>query len=224
MTIRAIAWDIDGTLVDSEPLHHRALLGASRRWGTDLSDLREQHFRGVHMQDVWDTLMPRYPATLARGDWLAAIEDHYVAEVGTLTPLDGAVAAIHAFAAAGLRQACVSNSSRRVVDANIAALGIGHDIAFSISLDDVARGKPDPLPYRQACAAFGLPPHEVLAVEDSATGLTAALAAGLRTAAVGPDLFDNRDAEIVVSRFDDLVTWVTRPPPRTEAGPPTRGG
>jgi HAD superfamily hydrolase (TIGR01509 family) len=177
--IAAIAWDIDGTLIDSEPLHHRALVAASRSFGTDLSDLPDMAFRGVHMLQVWEILRPRLPPDLTRADWLAAIEQAYVAGSGTLVPVAGAVEAVRALAARGIRQVAVSNSSRRVVDANIAALGIATLLEFSISLDDVARGKPDPEPYALAAHRLGLPPARIAAVEDSAAGLASARAAGL---------------------------------------------
>jgi hypothetical protein len=65
---RAVAWDVDGTLVDSEPLHHRALLAAGGRSAVDRSDHR---FRGIHMCDVWTTMRRRMPGGLAQVEWLA---------------------------------------------------------------------------------------------------------------------------------------------------------
>lgn len=193
----AIAWDIDGTLIDSEPLHHRALVSASRAFGTDLSDLPDMAFRGVHMPDVWHTLRPRLPPGLDRDLWLRAIEAAYVADAATLVPIPGAVATIRALAERGLRQVAVSNSSRAVVDANIAALGIGAWLDFSISLDDVSRGKPDPEPYALAARRLGLPPACIWAVEDSGTGLASAKAAGLGTVGLrGGALHDEADAMI----------------------------
>jgi beta-phosphoglucomutase-like phosphatase (HAD superfamily) len=62
MTIRAVAWDVDGTLVDSEPLHHDALTAACRNWNVDISDLPQDMFRGVHMGEVWQAIAPRMPA------------------------------------------------------------------------------------------------------------------------------------------------------------------
>lgn len=185
MSIRAIAWDVDGTLVDSEPLHHRALLAGSAIFGVDLSDLPDQAFRGVHMGDVWTILRPRLPRTLTEEEWLAAINRHYVANRHELIAMPQAVETIRALTGMGLPQVCVSNSARMIVDANLDALGVVADMQFSISLDDVVRGKPDPWPYAEACRRLGLAPAMVLAVEDSRTGIASAIAAGLRCAALG---------------------------------------
>lgn len=186
MSLLAVAWDIDGTLADSEGLHHRALLKASADWGVDLSDLPDRAFSGVHMRDVWRALAARLPPSLAEGEFLTAIEDYYVDHSQEIVALPGATATIEGLAARGMLQVCVSNSSRRVVDANLDALGIRGNIAFSISLDDVATGKPDPEPYRRACGLLGVAPSSTLAVEDSPTGARSARAAGLFVVGFAP--------------------------------------
>jgi HAD superfamily hydrolase (TIGR01509 family) len=183
--IRAVAWDIDGTLVDSEPRHHRALLAASRDLGVVLDDLPDQAFRGVHMLDVWEVLKERYPATVGRERWLDLINARYVADEEPLVPIPGARQVIADLHGLGYPQICVSNSNRAVVDANVAGLGIASFLVGTISLDDVAAGKPDPEPYQRACRQLGLEPREVAAVEDSATGIASARAAGLPVIAFG---------------------------------------
>ena len=203
---KAVAWDVDGTLVDSEPLHHRALLAASRSWGVDLSDLPDQHFRGVHMGDVWKLLRPRLPPALPESEWQAAIVAHYVARRRELVPLPGARETVVAFAARGLTQVCVSNSSRAIVEANLDALGVRPHIAFCVTLDDVQCGKPDPEPYRLAAQKLALPPDEILAVEDSQTGAASALAAGLRTA-LFPPLVVHHERATPLTRLSDLLGW-----------------
>jgi HAD superfamily hydrolase (TIGR01509 family) len=180
--LRAVAWDVDGTLVDSEPLHHAALLAGSRRWDVDLSDLPGEAFRGIHMGDVWTMLRPRLPESLAQAEWMAAITDHYIDNRRSLAPLPGALETIEALAARNIPQVCVSNSHRRIVEANLDALGIASHMRFLVAIDDVAAGKPDPEPYRRACAKLGLEPGAVLAVEDSATGALSAFRAGLPVA------------------------------------------
>jgi HAD superfamily hydrolase (TIGR01509 family) len=184
---RAVAWDLDGTLIDSEGLHQRALIETSAAFGADLSDLPPEAFRGVHMRDVWMALARRFPNGVVRRTWLAAIERFYVSRAPGLAPTPGALEAIAALAARSVAQACVSNSGRAVVDANLDALGIRQTIAFSISLDDVSVGKPDPAPYREAARRFALPAAAIVAVEDSAAGARSARAAGLHVVGYAPE-------------------------------------
>ncbi|MGO4334832.1 HAD family hydrolase [Labrys sp. KB_33_2] len=211
MRIEAIAWDIDGTLVDSEPLHQEALNAISHDLGIDMSDLHDDRFRGIHMGDVWRMLESRMPAGVTEESWGTSIVDYYIARAHTLKPLPGVLDLVRRFAAAGIRQACVSNSSRRVVDANLAGLGILPFIDFSISLDDVAKGKPDPEPYATACRRLGALPAHVLGVEDSHTGFASAKAAGLVTAfhTVGGNA--PAGADIVFSDMHDLGAFVLAP-------------
>ncbi len=184
---RAVAWDIDGTLIDSELLHQRALIESSAAFGVDLSDLPNHSFRGVHAFDVWNALRPRFPREVERQSWLAAIERFYVARVQSLAPTPGAVEVIRALAARGVPQACVSNSGRAIVDANLEALGIGPVMAFSISLDDVSQGKPSPEPFLEAARRFALPAAAIVAVEDSEAGARSARAAGLHVVGYAPE-------------------------------------
>ncbi|MDX8465677.1 HAD family phosphatase [Mesorhizobium sp. VK23B] len=204
MTIRAVAWDIDGTLVDSEPLHHEALVTVCQRWQVDLSDVPDGRFNGVHMPDIWLALADRMPPTLTEQIWNDSIIDYYAAKCPTLEPTTGAIEAMYYFDERGVRQVCVSNSGRAIVDANIRALGIKERIVFSISLDDVRQGKPDPEPYATACARLGLRPRQVLAVEDSLAGLRSARAAGLLTAFYSPRNEIQADADVVVTDLRQL--------------------
>jgi HAD superfamily hydrolase (TIGR01509 family) len=196
---RAVAWDIDGTLIDSEPLHERGLAAASAALGADLSDLEPDAFRGVHAIDIWEALKPRFPAGSSFKTWIAAIESHYVAHARELEPIPGAIQAMRELAARGVAQACVSNSGRRIVDANITTLGIGKMIAFSLSLEDVSAGKPDPEPYREAARRLGAEPQAVVAVEDSGAGARSARAAGLYVVGYSPsgEPFIGSDQSIV---------------------------
>ena len=183
---RAVAWDVDGTLIDSEGLHQRSLIETGAEFGVDLSDLPDEAFRGVHMRDVWTALKPRFPVSVDRKTWIAAIQRFYIARAPSLSPIPGALEAVRALAAKGVAQACVSNSGRAIVDANLEALQIRPAISFSISLEDVSAGKPDPEPYREAARRFALPAAAVIAVEDSGAGARSARAAGLYVVGYAP--------------------------------------
>lgn len=185
MTIRAVAWDIDGTLVDSEPVHLLALKAACSRYGADVSDLPDDRFVGVNMHDVWRELRPRMPRRIDRRSFLETINACYHDLAHRLRPMPHAVAAVVRNAQYGLRQVAVSNSARIVVDTNLALGGLGRYMEFSLSLDDVSAGKPSPEPYLAAAGRLDLPPGEIVAVEDSDTGATSARAAGLAVIRLG---------------------------------------
>lgn len=180
--IRAIAWDIDGTLVDSEPLHLFALKEVCRLNDVDISDLDDMQFVGIHIGNVWKELQPRFPAELSFAEWAAQLNGAFEQNAWRLAEIPGASSTIKYIAAMGLRQATISNSNRAVVDTNLDAIGVTELMDFSLSLDDVCEGKPDPFPYRYGCYRFALHAKEVLAVEDSATGVASAQAAGLPVA------------------------------------------
>jgi HAD superfamily hydrolase (TIGR01509 family) len=211
IAIRALAWDLDGTLVDSESLHHHALVATCQIYSVDLSDLPDQAFRGLHVFDVWTRLRPRLPQRLDRREWLEGIDQFYIENSRELVAMPESLETIAALAARGVAQACVSNSSRAVVDANIAALGIAGQIAFSISLDDVTVGKPDPEPYSLAARRFGCPATEIAAVEDSSVGAASARAAGLVVVRYAPNGEREGVGDVWLSELSELLRFVASP-------------
>lgn len=186
MPVQAVAWDIDGTLVDSEPLHQEALMAVVVAHGVDLSDLLPDVFVGVSLPDVWKAIGDRFHADMRFEDFDRLVCDHYGANMQRLTAMPDVNRVMQALHERGIAQIAVSNSNRVVVDTNLRAIGAADHIVFSISLDDVPVGKPDPAPYRLGAARLGLPAETILAVEDSATGLASARAAGMKTALYCP--------------------------------------
>jgi HAD superfamily hydrolase (TIGR01509 family) len=213
-SLRAVAWDIDGTLIDSEPLHDAVLNEICFSYGATLTDIPPDHFRGVHMPDVWKALQHRHPKGLEEKEWYDAIIGRYVERAVELQPLPGALETMRALSAAGIRQVCVSNSGRRVVDANLAALAILDLIDFSISLDDVSAGKPEPEPYLLAASRLGIPTAEIAAVEDSVAGATSARAAGLRVFGLAAMEGGHIEpAHVTIHRLHDLPGLILPPQP-----------
>ncbi len=199
MTLRAVAWDIDGTLVDSEPVHLLALKLVCQDHGVSIADLPDDHFVGVHLEGVWQALAPRFGQRLKQRQWVDGLNQHYLRLAVRINPMPGALQLVAELSRRGIRQVAVSNSNRAVVNANLAVGGLGEHMEFSISVDDVAAGKPDPEPYAQAARRLGLLPQSILAIEDSVTGLRSAKAAQLRAFGFGvdPALVDVADRVVV---------------------------
>jgi len=181
MTPKAVFWDMDGTLVDSEPLHEAALVAALRSVGiAPPVDLHERVL-GVAAAPVYEMLRSEFGLDLPFDDWIVRKYDHYLPMAATLKPRPGAIEVFNALRALGVQQAVVSNSDRVIVDANLSAVGLIYPGMRTISRNDVREGKPHPEPFLRAAWLAGVDPADAVAVDDSVTGATSGLAAGMRT-------------------------------------------
>ena len=181
MTPKAVFWDMDGTLVDSEPLHEAALAAALRSVGvTPPTDLHERVL-GVAAWPVYEMLRDEFGLSLPFDDWIVRKYDHYLPMAETLKPRPGAIEVFNALRTLGVEQAVVSNSDRVIVDANLSAVGLIYPGMRTISRNDVIDGKPHPEPFLRAAYLAGVDPKDAFAVDDSVTGATSGLAAGMKT-------------------------------------------
>ena len=207
--VRALLWDMDGTLVDSEPLHARALAGALETRGLSAPPDLHDRTLGLSARDLYDVLRAETTLDLPFDEWIRLKHRVYRRLVAGLRPFQGALDCYRRMQAAGIRQAIVSNSDRIIVTANLDAAGLTEPGLVSVSLNDVRHGKPDPEPYLRAAWLLEAAPAECVVIEDSATGAAAGLAAGMRTHLV-PHAGDRArdDAPGAVTRlegFDALV-------------------
>lgn len=179
--MRAVLWDMDGTLVDSEKLWDVSLAELYERLGGRLTPRVRASMVGGSAADTIRTVyadlqLPRDAAAMAESDrWLRARTAELFDQ--GLPWCAGARELLEALAAAGVPMALVTNTARELT--NRALMSIGpHHFSASVCADEVPRGKPDPAIYRRAAELLGVRPSACLAVEDSVTGAAAAEAAG----------------------------------------------
>lgn len=182
-TVRAVLFDLDGTLIDTEAQTDRAIAAVASRHGVDGFSLPPAQTRGVRWIEVAETVRQRsgidHPAQALADELI----DEWMVFVRDAPGLPGATEACLAATAAGLRLAIVSSSPRSVIDHFAVKLRIADQVPpeARIGADSVRRGKPDPEGFLKAAAALGACPAECLVFEDSHAGLTAAKAAGMRS-------------------------------------------
>lgn len=203
-SLRALIFDVDGTLAETEELHRRAFNAAFAEAGLSWHWSRRR-YRALlavtggkeRLRHFLEAEAPPGAERLETARAVAALHAaktrHYLAllerEGGALRP--GVRALVEAARAAGLRLAIATTTSPANVEA-LVRLGFGCASAALFEVvaagDAVARKKPDPAVYRLALARLGLAPEACLAFEDSANGLAAARGAGLATV-VTPGLY-----------------------------------
>ncbi|KHJ71841.1 MULTISPECIES: HAD family hydrolase [Rhodococcus] len=200
--LRAVLWDMDGTLLESERLWDIGMHELSLHLGGPMSDeTRISTIGGPMDLAVLRTfaglgLEPTPDEAAAAAAWLTDYMGRLFADGLTWRP--GAQAALRTVREAGLGSVLVTNTERALCEVALATLGREH-FDHSVCGDEVPAGKPDPAPYRRAAELLGLDPAQCLAVEDSPTGAAAADAAGC-TVLVVPSLVDVPGSERRVFR------------------------
>jgi len=178
---RAVLWDMDGTLVDSEPLHDEALVGVLADLGITAPDEFHSLVIGRAAEEIHAYCVERLGVTLGLEEWLTRKYRRYFGSLDRLKPRDGAVDLYKELRAAGVAEAVASNSDRIVVFRNLEAAGLAYPRAISVSRNDVRHGKPKPEIYLRAAVLLGREPADCIVVEDSTTGAGAGIAAGMTT-------------------------------------------
>ena len=179
MSARALLWDLDGTLVDSEPLHARSTDAALASLGLSTPPGFHDASLGLSAEQTHSLLVQNSGLALPLNAWDALKMQHFRALSPALAPRQPAARLAEAAGRQGHRQAVVSNSGRNEVDLALTVTGLAAVFAVSISRDDVRHGKPHPEGYRRAAHALDVDPALCLAIEDSTTGAEAALSAGV---------------------------------------------
>jgi HAD superfamily hydrolase (TIGR01509 family) len=183
----AVLFDMDGLLIDSEPLWLEAETSVMARLGGEGSDWTEADQAQLLGGSLDRTV--RYLLAKARrpappevvGEWLmSAIADRV--RDGGVPVQPGARELLASVAAAGLPHALVTSSERRFMDAVLASTGLRFDAL--VCAEDVRTTKPDAEPYLLAAKLLGVDPGCCVALEDSPNGVTSAEAAGCRVIAV----------------------------------------
>lgn len=181
----AVIFDMDGVLLDSEPLHYQALNEVLGRAGHQLTAHEYEAYIGTTLEETWRRLIERFDLPERLEVYAARYDEAVVAILrGPLDPAPGVLALLEALREAGVSVAVASSSKRNWIAATLHSLGVSDYFPIVVSADDVACGKPDPEIYLLAARKLGLSPEQCVVIEDSPPGVTAASRAGMRAIAV----------------------------------------
>jgi len=176
---RAVIFDMDGVLTDSEPAFHSAVNDILARYGEHIAMDEYAQFIGSATETMWRAMieLKRLPASL--DEILVAYEGPLMERLRQpRPPLPGARETIERLRARSVPIALCTASFQRWVDAILASAGLSGLFDAVSCADMVTRTKPDPEPYALAARLLGEPPERCVAVEDSANGIASAVAAG----------------------------------------------
>jgi HAD superfamily hydrolase (TIGR01509 family) len=207
--IDAIVFDLDGVIVDSEELWDEVRESLARERGGNWSEQAQADMMGMsstewsrYMHDVIG--LPEEPEEISR----EVVERMLERYAERLPLIDGAVAAVEKLAG-NWPLAVASSSNRRLIDRVLEVSGLAPCFEVTVSSEEVAGGKPAPDVYLEAARRLGVEPTRCVAIEDSASGIRSAHAAGMHVVAIPNRAFPPAadvlaHAEIVLDSIEGL--------------------
>ncbi len=216
--LKAVIFDFDGVIVDSEPLHYRAFQKVLKPFGLHFSfDEYLEYYIGFDDRDAFKEAFRQEGRELSGGKLseLIGSKSMVFEEIvrKDIKPFPGAKGLVREVANHGIPMAIASGALRNEIELILKMLSLRAFFKVIVSADRVTRSKPDPETYKVAVEELkkdlgleSLEPELCVAIEDTPAGVQSAKGAGLRVIAVGHsyNLEDLADADCVVERLADL--------------------
>ncbi|MFF5899687.1 HAD family hydrolase [Streptomyces argenteolus] len=182
----SVLFDLDGTLVDSEPNYYEAGRRLLTRYGVrDFSWEDHTRFIGIGTRETLTVLRAEYGIEAPVDELLAGKNALYLELAGTSTTVFPEMRTlVEQLHGRGVPMAVASGSSRAAIAATLAVTGLEAYLPVYVSAEEVAQGKPAPDVFLEAARRLGVEPGSCVVLEDAVPGVVAAHAAGMRCVAV----------------------------------------
>lgn len=208
--VRAVIFDMDGTLLDTEAVHRRTMAQAAEGLGWPFPDALLMAMVGIHRDENKRMLADLLGADFPLDRFYADSDMLFEAALEQAIPMrPGAEPLLRQLAGAGVAMAVATSTNAPYAQQRLEKAGLLSYFDVVVTRDDVQRPKPHPEPYLLAASRLGVAVHDAVAVEDSYAGVRSAAGAGIATVMV-PDLLPPTDAELrlvagVLPGLDELA-------------------
>ena len=204
---RALLFDLDGTLAETDSLHLPTWVDVLRPYGIEVDEaFYKENISGRSTGEIVRELLPDLPKDEGR-EIGEAKEANFRERAGELEPLPGLLDFLRKATERDLKTALVTNAPEENVEAILLALELGEYFDELVLSDEVGRVKPDPEPYRVALDRLGVSPEEAVAFEDSTSGISSAVGAGVPTVGIAstqdPETLRRAGVFMVANDFTD---------------------
>jgi HAD superfamily hydrolase (TIGR01509 family) len=205
LMLKALLFDLDGTLADTNSVHRVTWAEALRPYGYDVTwDFYREHITGRVTTEIVADLLPDLSAEEAR-ELIESKEADFRERAGTLEPLPGLLDFVQKGREKEMKIALVTNAPKENAFTVLQVLGLYDAFDPVILADEIGSGKPDPAPYNAALQALDVSAKEAVAFEDSVSGIASSVAAGIPTVGIAstqkPEELEDLGVNLVVQDF-----------------------
>lgn len=210
--IKAVIYDVDGTMVDSEPLHVEAWDKALRQHGHEILDLSEDFqatMAGKKSIVIAEGMVKELHLSISAQEFLNLKAKLFLELVRTdLKSMPGAVESVYRIAGDGYELAIGTSLDRNYIDLVLTKLGLTDSFRVIVTGDQIKNGKPHPETYLSVAQQLGRQPSECIVLEDAKSGIQSAKAARMLCIAIeNPNALpqDTAEAEAVVQSLNEVT-------------------
>ncbi|OUL26217.1 hydrolase [Nostoc sp. RF31YmG] len=209
--LSAILFDLDGTIVNTDPIHYQAWQQKLGNYGIEIDEtFYKSRISGRLNPEIVKDILPQLSP--ADGEKFADEKEAFFRELAAnLKPLNGFSELIAWTEAHQLQRALVTNAPRLNSEFMLDVLGIKEAFNTIVLADDCIAGKPDPAPYQVALTKLGIHAQKAIALEDSPSGIRSAVGAGIRTIGIAsthdPKVLVEVGAFMAIPDFTSLQLW-----------------
>ncbi|MFV0421662.1 HAD family hydrolase [Oleidesulfovibrio sp.] len=209
----AVIFDMDGVLIDSEPMHNKIQAAMAMELGIKITTEESKRFTGMSTVSIWQQLCSKHSLSL-RPEQLAAEQGKRYLDLALASakPQEGILPLLDYFSESGVPLAVASSGKREIVEAVLNQLQITEYFSAVVSSDDCARSKPWPDIFLRAAQLLNTLPADCLVIEDAANGVAAARAAGMRCIGLSTPHGVQQDlsaADCVATSVADIKSIIT---------------
>lgn len=211
-SIEAVIFDLDGLLVDSEPLQGQAWHDYLATLGATLTPEVLERMLGTRLIDASRTVVEAFGLDMQPEKVARERDEFFLAMVpGNIAPHSGARELVAELVRRGLPFALATSGHRRYVDLVLESAEIPRVFTVEVTGDMVKRGKPDPETFLTAASLLGVQPERCLVLEDAPFGIQAAKAARMTCLAIPNEHTRNLDLSVadgVLGSLNDVIPWL----------------
>lgn len=206
--MKGVIFDMDGVIIDSEPIHIKLERELLEEAGGDYSKIKHEDLMGTTDVQMWSTFKEQFNIELSVEELINIKRERFIANLQRIPLVDNVLDLMVSLRNIGCKLGLASSNNERAVEAVKNKFGLAKYIDVFINGEAVSKGKPDPEIFLTTAKHLGLKPEDCLVIEDTRNGVLAAKAAGMKC--VG---FQNKNsgaqdlsaADLIVGSYKDLT-------------------